>query len=156
MINRALRDGGYYILKTLTKDDQIAKLIELLIVHYSIIHVKENKLKEYHLECIYTHKLSDLLYNLFHNTNILKNIDISRICYLDSYDLDDNTWKKIIDKKINTEKILNNMPTISVQGVICKKCKNDRFYFRQLQTRAADEPITNFMTCNKCGWQIRF
>ena len=33
----------------------------------------------------------------------------------------------------------------------CPKCAHDRAYFRQLQTRSADEPMTTFYKCVSCG-----
>ncbi len=35
--------------------------------------------------------------------------------------------------------------------VICPKCGYNRAYFWQLQTRAADEPMTRFFKCARCG-----
>jgi len=33
----------------------------------------------------------------------------------------------------------------------CPKCKSDKTTYYQLQTRSADEPMTTFHTCIKCG-----
>jgi transcription elongation factor S-II len=33
----------------------------------------------------------------------------------------------------------------------CGKCKSDKTTYYQLQTRSADEPMTTFHTCLKCG-----
>lgn len=33
----------------------------------------------------------------------------------------------------------------------CPKCKSDKTTYYQLQTRSADEPMTSFHTCLKCG-----
>lgn len=35
----------------------------------------------------------------------------------------------------------------------CKKCKSDETVSYDLQTRSADEPMTTFVTCTKCGTQ---
>ncbi|KAK7091803.1 DNA-directed RNA polymerase III subunit RPC10-like [Littorina saxatilis] len=32
-----------------------------------------------------------------------------------------------------------------------ESCENDRAYFMQIQTRSADEPMTTFYKCCKCG-----
>lgn len=34
---------------------------------------------------------------------------------------------------------------------ICRKCKSKNTDYHQLQTRSADEPLTNFHLCNSCG-----
>jgi DNA-directed RNA polymerase III subunit RPC11 len=33
----------------------------------------------------------------------------------------------------------------------CPKCEHDRAYFTQMQLRSADEPMTVFFKCVKCG-----
>lgn len=35
----------------------------------------------------------------------------------------------------------------------CEKCSNTRAFFMQMQTRSADEPMTLFFKCTKCGNQ---
>jgi transcription elongation factor S-II len=38
----------------------------------------------------------------------------------------------------------------------CVKCKSDKTTYYQLQTRSADEPMTTFCTCLKCGKRWKF
>jgi DNA-directed RNA polymerase III subunit RPC11 len=33
----------------------------------------------------------------------------------------------------------------------CPQCSHDEAYFMQIQIRSADEPMTNFFKCVKCG-----
>ncbi|OWZ77217.1 DNA-directed RNA polymerase III subunit RPC10 [Cryptococcus neoformans Bt85] len=37
----------------------------------------------------------------------------------------------------------------------CPKCDHRRAYFRQMQIRSADEPMTTFYKCCECGHQWR-
>lgn len=39
----------------------------------------------------------------------------------------------------------------------CPKCSNDKAYYLQVQTRSADEPMTNYYRCTKCthNWSDR-
>jgi len=37
----------------------------------------------------------------------------------------------------------------------CDKCDSTRAYYRQLQIRSADEPMTTFYRCVKCAWNSR-
>lgn len=39
-------------------------------------------------------------------------------------------------------------------GHICKNCKSKQFTLKMMQTRAADEPITIWITCNNCSERI--
>ncbi|MEM2873865.1 MAG: transcription factor S [Candidatus Nanoarchaeia archaeon] len=50
------------------------------------------------------------------------------------------------------EEIPETMPTIAVE---CPKCKHQEAYFYTQQTRAADEPETQFFICKKCGYRWR-
>ena len=47
----------------------------------------------------------------------------------------------VVDKEVNT------MPLIDAE---CSKCGHSKAFFWTLQTRAADEPETKFMRCEKC------
>jgi len=39
--------------------------------------------------------------------------------------------------------------------LVCRKCKSRHTEFTQVQTRGADEPMTVFASCNKCGFRWR-
>jgi len=39
--------------------------------------------------------------------------------------------------------------------VVCPKCANSMAYFKQLQIRSADEPMTTFYRCVRCTHQWR-
>ncbi len=39
--------------------------------------------------------------------------------------------------------------------VVCPKCGNREAYYWSVQTRSADEPMTQFFRCTKCGYTWR-
>ncbi|GME83761.1 unnamed protein product [Ambrosiozyma monospora] len=39
---------------------------------------------------------------------------------------------------------------------VCGKCKQREVSYYQMQTRSADEPLTTFCTCEKCGNRWKF
>uniref|UniRef100_A0A7S2ZL30 DNA-directed RNA polymerase subunit n=1 Tax=Rhodosorus marinus TaxID=101924 RepID=A0A7S2ZL30_9RHOD len=43
--------------------------------------------------------------------------------------------------------------TANATEAVCPKCTHDKAYFYELQTRSADEPMTIFFRCEKCGHQ---
>ena len=53
---------------------------------------------------------------------------------------------EVIEKEVETSPILEKD---------CPKCGNDKAYFWTVQTRAGDEPETEFYKCTKCKHQWR-
>lgn len=41
--------------------------------------------------------------------------------------------------------------TAQTIDISCQKCSNTKAYFKEFQTRSADEPMTQFFRCTKCG-----
>ncbi len=58
-------------------------------------------------------------------------------------------------QEINIEHIIN--PPEVQKGIYkCKKCKSQKTWSYQLQTRSGDEGFTNYINCSNCGnrWKI--
>jgi len=65
-------------------------------------------------------------------------------------------WDSIVYKEIKDKKTIENeriiRPAKIEKGVYkCRKCKSDRAWTYQLQTRSAHEPMRTFVTCSNCG-----
>jgi len=61
-------------------------------------------------------------------------------------------WQKMIEeKKIRDENKYAPKLEASTDNFTCRKCKSKECSYYQLQTRSADEPMTTFVTCLKCG-----
>lgn len=107
---------------------------------------------------IYKDNINNLLFNCdqgCRTINQIKEMIVKKkynpynLAFLRPDELDEDNWMKIILRKNTTEKKLNNLPTITRKP--CGVCKNTKFFFHQLQTRSADEPMTTFYTCKVCG-----
>lgn len=107
---------------------------------------------------IYNDIVKNLLFNLKLSNNTIQKllIDINNnkfdpqdLAFLKPCDLDYDKWEKIIRRKTTTEEKLNNRP--SIEWNTCVGCKSTDYYYYQLQTRSADEPITTFYICKTCG-----
>ena len=71
------------------------------------------------------------------------------IAFLDVNILNPNKWKIIDDNK--------QEETVESSGLFkCAKCKHRKTTYYSMQTRSADEPMTNFITCLNCGnrWKV--
>lgn len=107
---------------------------------------------------IYKDKAKDLIYNCRKENTTMKNIKKSitageynayNLAFLRFDELDENNWMKIILRIKTTNEKLTDLPAIEWEP--CRQCKSTEHYFYQLQTRSADEPMTTFYICKKCG-----
>lgn len=129
--------------------------IEKSIYNYSIMKIEEMNLeakwnnKKFNL--IYMDKLKMVLAYIRKN-ELNDDITSTNIAFKSYLELYPDQWKKILDNK---KIILENkyFPTIEASTDIfrCKKCRNNKCTYYQLQTRSADEPMTTFVTCIECG-----
>nr|WBF70706.1 transcription factor S-II-related protein [Megavirus caiporensis] len=109
-------------------------------------------------QSIYNDCSRNILYNLKEDCDTIKQIkqQISKgeynaynLAFLKPDELNKDNWIKIIMRKKTTEEKLNDLPAIEWKA--CRACKNTEYFYRQLQTRSADEPITTFYICKKCS-----
>ncbi|MFH1399793.1 MAG: RPA12/RPB9/RPC11 RNA polymerase family protein [Candidatus Woesearchaeota archaeon] len=47
------------------------------------------------------------------------------------------------------------LEVLPIADVTCPKCGNEKAYYFFVQTRASDEPATQFLRCTKCRHQWR-
>lgn len=109
---------------------------------------------------IYTSKARNILGNLKNqnNTSLMpriesKDIKISKFPFLSSHELFPSLRQPYLDSK--ELKMLRNMAweasAYEENGMYqCKKCGKSKTTVFSLQTRGADEPMTNFITCMNC------
>lgn len=120
-------------------------------------------------------KLIDLKYS-DNNKPILKLKDEVLYWLLSSKDTNNiNAYDYLIKRDYKDKKdLLNNRPILSKdlekyhnlienmefpqplqEGLECKKCSRNTFYYVNIQTRAADEGMTGFGECKSCGYKTR-
>lgn len=70
--------------------------------------------------------------------------------------LNPDVYKEILE--INREKEMKKAEFQDAQegAFTCRKCGSNRTQYYQLQTRSADEPMTTFVSCTKCGARWKF
>lgn len=143
-------------------DEKYSKKIEKGIYDFSEQYCKSNGTDLKMAKGIYKDTASRVLYDCSQTnktiTKIIKGIKEGKynsynLAFLRPDEINTENWKKILTRKKTTEKKLNDLPTIDWRP--CPSCKNTKFFYCQLQTRSADEPMTTFYTCNKCGKTIK-
>lgn len=108
---------------------------------------------------VYIDKCKDILYNCGKqqtNETIRKLIDDVNdeeyngynLAYLRPEELNMESWKKILKRKQTTEDKMNDLPSITWEP--CENCGCTQYFFSQMQTRSADEPMTRYYDCKEC------
>jgi len=112
---------------------------------------------------IYIDSMMNLLFNLEQDNRTMHQIvdkinknkyNAYNLAFLEPSEMDEDKWSKIILRKNTTEEKINNRATITWKS--CKDCKSNKYFFYQLQTRSADEPMTTYYECRECGKTYKF
>ena len=61
--------------------------------------------------------------------------------------------RKEVDDVLGGAEAWKDVDQTTVQCVNHNYCRNNRAYFKQIQIRSADEPMTTFFKCTQCGHQ---
>jgi len=105
---------------------------------------------------LYINKLRTIFINL-KNDAILsliteKKIKAHKLAFMSHQEMLPDKWNSIIeDLKIKNQNKYIPKIEASTDNFTCRKCKSKECSYYQLQTRSADEPMTTFVTCIKCG-----
>lgn len=144
-------------------DKKICSKIEKGFYDYTEQFCKSSPTNMQMASAIYRDRVREFLYNCDNDDNRTiqelkkkvanKEYNPYNLAFLQSYELDEDNWMKIILRKKTTEEKLNNLPTIDWRP--CRDCKSVKHFYVQLQTRSADEPMTTFYICKNCNKTTR-
>jgi transcription elongation factor S-II len=115
-----------------------------------------------HFKNLYIYKAMSIYSNIdpnsyIGNKNLLNKINENEINYYDlaflkHTELMPERWEELLSKKEKIDKCKYEKRTeIATDLYRCGNCGDRKNTFYQLQTRSADEPMTNFVTCINCG-----
>jgi len=150
---------------TLLNNLQLSKTIEKSIYNYCINVAKQkNILRSWNNKSflnLYLNKCISIYSNLNSDTyiknnyllkNILeKKIDPNNISKLSVYDIFPDNWKELMDKKSKMDELKYTLkPEAMTDQFKCRKCFSRSCSYYEVQTRSADEPMTQFITCLNC------
>ncbi len=144
----------------------ISKKIEQSIYNYIINTAKEKNIQRVWSNPIFTKlyhsKIISIYSNIKENSyiknttflNRIKNneIDPSNIGTLTAYDIFPDNWKELLNIKSKRDKIKYELKPEAMTNLFkCRKCGSRETSYYEVQTRSADEPMTQFITCLKCN-----
>lgn len=158
-------------INTIIDDLTISRNIEKGIYNFIINFSKDNNINRkwsnkifYNL---YYSKVRSIYINLDKDSYVknnylidkVKNNDIKpeEVSKLSVYDMYPDNWKKMIDIKSKRDKIKYELkPEAMTERYKCRKCDGRKCSYYEMQTRSADEPMTQFFTCLDCNnrWKM--
>ena len=158
-------------INTIIDDLTISRNIEKGIYNFIINFSKDNNINRkwsnkifYNL---YYSKVRSMYINLDKDSYVknnylidkVKNNDIKpeEVSKLSVYDMYPDNWKKMIDIKSKRDKIKYELkPEAMTERYKCRKCDGRKCSYYEMQTRSADEPMTQFFTCLDCNnrWKM--
>ena len=79
-------------------------------------------------------------------------IDYKHITKLHVSDIFPNAWKELLNKKAQIDKVKYENKAVAMTSLFtCRRCKSKECSYYEVQTRSADEPMTQFITCLNCN-----
>jgi transcription elongation factor S-II len=146
-------------------DINISRKIEKSIYNYCIRIARDGNIKRKWdnliFKNLYISKLRSIYSNIsdcyiqnknFKNKIITNQVDVENIANLSSYDIFPENWKDLIDEKMKKDKLKYELKPEAMTDVFkCRKCNSRSCSYYEVQTRSADEPMTQFINCLDCG-----
>jgi DNA-directed RNA polymerase subunit M/transcription elongation factor TFIIS len=159
------------ILNNEIKNIKLSKSIEKGIYNYTIKLSKHKNIKRSWNNLVfnqlYISKVRSIYTNIkkdsyIQNKSFLERIynnefDPEKIADLTIYDIFPDNWKTLIDIKSKRDKIKYELKPEAMTTLFkCRKCNSRETSYYELQTRSADEPMTQFITCLNCNnrWKM--
>ena len=153
-------------LQEILKNEIVSRKIEKDIYNYCIQISKQKYIKRNWdnviFKNLYMNKVVSIYSNLDSNTyiqnkNFLQkilsgDIDCSNISKLHMSDIFPEAWKELLNKKAKTDKVKFEKKQVAMTSLFtCRKCGSKECSYYEVQTRSADEPMTQFVTCLSCN-----
>ena len=144
------------------KSRQIEKSIYNNIIKYTKKNNIKRKWKNIHFKSLYISRIRSIYSNIkedsyLKNKNFKKKIlndeiDLTMIANLSKYDIFPENWKDLIEEKMKKDKLKYELKPEAMTDIFkCHKCSGRSCTYYEVQTRSADEPMTQFITCLDCN-----
>ena len=165
-LNDTIRNNHVSILHKELKDERLSRQIEQQLFNLSIKVAKEKCIKRNWdnvlFKQMYISKIRSFYSNIcdtsyiqnpkFKDKILSRSIKVEDIPQLSVYDMYPDNWTELLDKKIKRDKLKYEMKPQAMTDLFkCRKCSSRSCSYYEVQTRSADEPMTQFISCLDCG-----
>ncbi len=146
-----------------TNDDTLAKHLEIMAWNTTIAHCKTSEIPAYwenpRFPWWYTHKVLSVEHNLKTNDPILQrlkngSLGVRQFFAMKPWELRPDLWESAFDeaakKELRRSEYHPDPATVPDGAFQCGKCGSKKTSYYEMQTRAADEPMTLFIQCLLC------
>tara|TARA_Y100000590_G_C15739353_1_gene1019706 strand:- start:4610 stop:5140 length:531 start_codon:yes stop_codon:yes gene_type:complete len=150
---------------TIMQNKRTSQKIEQSIYNYIIQESKKKnisrKWSNNDFKDFYSSKIRSIYSNLktdsyIQNKSFLERINSGKIKAeeigtLSVYDIHPDNWINLLNMKSKRDKIKYKLKPEAMTNLFkCRKCGSRETSYYEVQTRSADEPMTQFITCLKC------
>ena len=164
--NDKIREKYVFHFDKVIDDYSLSRQIEQSIYNYIISFSREKNIQRNWGNTVfyklYVSKIMSVYLNLnknsyIHNEHFLKKIKNKEIKpedigNLSVYDIYPENWKDLMNLKSKRDKIRYELKPEAMTSLFkCRKCKSRETSYYEVQTRSADEPMTQFITCLSCS-----
>jgi transcription elongation factor S-II len=161
-----IRNQSVALLNKILHNDKISRQIEQSIYNSSIQYSTETNIERNWsnniFKSLYISRVRSIYANLnedsyLQNKNfkmkIIENkIDPKKITSLSNYDIFPEIWEELLMKLADNDKLKKELkPEAMTDMFKCRKCGSRSCSYYEFQTRSADEPMTQFITCLDCN-----
>ena len=154
------RTNVCHSLNAIIQNDKYSLNLEKGIFNYSIKEASSRKIikkwDNINFVQIYVDQFRSIYFNI-KNENILQKVKDKLIkpdvlAFMTHQEMNPDRWKILIEKKIKRDQSKYKTDMDAATDIFnCKKCKSNKCSYYQMQTRSADEPMTQFITCLDCN-----
>ena len=147
-------------------DIKISRKIEKGIYNYTIGVSKEKNIQRSWENIIFLNLYKSKVLSVYSNLDkesYIKNeklldriksgeIEPEKVGFLSVYDVFPDNWKELLNIKSKRDKIKYELKPEAMTNLFkCRKCGSRETSYYEVQTRSADEPMTQFITCLSCS-----
>lgn len=161
-----IRNKSSILFNKILKDNKKSRQMEREIYNSSLKYASENNIiKNWEnkiFKSLYISRIRNIYSNLnpnsyLGNTNfkhkiINGDIDPRKISTISKYDIYPEVWGELLSKLAEKDKLKYSLkPEAMTDMFKCHKCGSRSCSYYEFQTRSADEPMTQFITCLDCN-----